>query len=224
MKTLVVGDLHGRLEIVEKVLSTDYNIVFVGDYLDSFDRTVKEQTDTLDLVLTAINTWPDKVMGLLGNHELSYLDSRMQCAGHNPAMKVLVEMDYKRRMIDLLKPYIWVGDYLITHAGVSNKLLMLKNQTLQEYLYAGDFFQIDKRRGGSSACGGLYWCDWMNFDPVKGIKQIVGHTNRRAHNQERGIITKGAGHSLSYNVDCLNRVEEFALINEDGTDVEIVKI
>ena len=40
MKTIIVGDLHGRIEIAEQLLKEDCNIVFIGDYLDSFDRSI----------------------------------------------------------------------------------------------------------------------------------------------------------------------------------------
>jgi len=83
MKTLVVGDLHGRWEVVEKVLKTDYNVVFVGDYLNSFDKTSLECLETLKLVTGAARDNPDKYTALMGNHELSYTGSEYTCSGYS---------------------------------------------------------------------------------------------------------------------------------------------
>ncbi len=43
MKVLFVGDIHGRLEIMEQVEREFPNHlkVFVGDFVDSFDRSRK---------------------------------------------------------------------------------------------------------------------------------------------------------------------------------------
>ena len=73
-KTIVVGDIHGHVDSVEKALAFDGNVVFVGDYLDSFSQSVDNQILCLKMVLDAIEEEPDRVVGLIGNHEMSYLD------------------------------------------------------------------------------------------------------------------------------------------------------
>ena len=71
MKTLVIGDLHGRWEIAEAALATEHNVVFMGDYLDSFDRTSLECLETLKVVTNAVLAEPERVQALVGNHEMS---------------------------------------------------------------------------------------------------------------------------------------------------------
>jgi len=36
MKTLIVGDIHGKVEIVEAALAQEHPVIFVGDILDSY--------------------------------------------------------------------------------------------------------------------------------------------------------------------------------------------
>lgn len=209
MKTVIVGDLHGRYEIVEEVLTWDHNIVFIGDYVDSYDRKPVEQLRTLDLILEAVKTSDGKVQALIGNHEMGYMDPRMSCS--RQSIEVQVEL-FSRNLSSLL-PYLWLeDDILLTHAGISQKLLNNVDYNLMEYLVAGHFKQIGRYRGGSDAVGGLYWCDWWEeFEPVEGARQVVGHTAHRPIDADPGIVTKGE----NYNIDCLSRVNQ-VLIVEDG--------
>jgi len=213
MKTVIIGDLHGRYEVVEEILTDpsfwDHNIVFIGDYLDSYDRKAIEQIHTLDLILEAIKTSDGKVKALLGNHEMAYLDRNMVCSGNSNEVSVaLISRD-----LSPLLSYLWLeDDILLTHAGISQNLLNNVDYSLMEYLAAGEFKQIGYARGGRDAYGGLYWCDWwQEFEPVEGVRQVVGHSNYRPINADPGIVTKGE----NYNIDCLRRVNQ-VLIVEDG--------
>jgi len=174
MKTLVVGDLHGKYEIVEEVLAMDMPTIFVGDYLDSFDRSVEDQIRTLTLVLDAIES--NKAIGLMGNHELSYLRQGMRCSGYKGATAAHV-IHLAERMHKLLLPFVRVEGFLITHAGISVYMLQHKGLTVEEYLEKGEHYDIGGCRGGSSHLGGLYWNDYnFEFVPVPGVNQIFGHT------------------------------------------------
>lgn len=101
-KTLVVGDLHGRWEIVEAALKFNGNIVFVGDYLDSYTRSPYECCRCLSMVLDACESMTN-VTALFGNHEESYLG--MPCSGHNVQTQTEVNMFYRDRMLDNFKYY-----------------------------------------------------------------------------------------------------------------------
>lgn len=208
-KLVVVGDLHGKHDIVEKVLSKkDYLIVFIGDYLDSFDRSTVEQLHTINLVLGAVNKQPERVTALRGNHEMSYLDRYMQCSGYSYELKAQLQQSVN---MEPLLDYVWVGDWLISHAGVSGRLLESLDQTTTEYLDKGKYCQIGRARGGRDAIGGLYWCDWwQEFEPTD-VPQIVGHSAYRPIDAPKGIVQKGN----SYNIDCLDRVEEVLVLNEE---------
>jgi len=210
MKTVVVGDLHGKYNIVEEILTWDYNVVFVGDYLDSFTHKAVEQLHTLDLILDSVIKSNGRVKALLGNHEIAYLNPRMACSGNSTA----VQIGILHRDMSPLLTHLWLhDDILITHAGVSQHLLTSSKLSLTEYLDAGDFNQIGYSRGGRNTIGGLYWCDWWEeFVPVAGTRQIVGHTAFRPVNADKGIVTNDD----NYNIDCLDKIPQVLVIDEEG--------
>jgi len=87
---VIIPDLHGKVEVIKLALNqTKYFPVFLGDYLDSFTRTPEEQVEGLQLVLDAITT--GRAIGLLGNHELSYLEFSMRASGYELQTNELLE-------------------------------------------------------------------------------------------------------------------------------------
>lgn len=233
MKTLVIGDLHGNLEVVKKAIAqkTTDKVVFVGDYLDSYNRSVSDQVWTLAAVLNAVEEDPDRVTGLIGNHELSYIEDGQICSGWNQETDIVVN-HMKHRVFDLLKTHTYVDGILVTHAGVNQDLLTELDMTLQEYLDSDDQIQVGKCRGGLDKFGGLFWNDFnMEFEPIPDVKQIFGHTHYR-FDKEKGLKFKGDATNMSFNIDILPQFnilneklgdEAFGVIVEDG-DVKEVNI
>jgi len=210
MKYLIIGDLHGQYEIVDKAASkaeeNNYGLVFVGDYLDSFNRTVEDQIRTLTTVLDLIES--KKAIGLFGNHEMSYLDERKRCSGYNAATQAHI-IHLESRMNDALISYIELEGFLITHAGVSDTFLKGWGASLEDYLAKGAYDQVGAARGGwpGRAIGGLRWCDFNSeFTPIEGVKQVFGHT--------RGPLIREV--DGNYCIDCLEDAEPQGLLIEDG--------
>lgn len=206
MGTLVVGDLHGKLHHVKQALESPHNVVFVGDYLDSYDLDVAMQLATLDNVLDAIENEGDRVQGLFGNHEMSYLMPHMRCSGYNAVTDVQL-ITRTGRMHKLLKFHTRTNGFLITHAGVSKRFLVHAGyNSVDEYLDSFDFEDIGVVRGGYSGIGGLLWCDWRHeFDPIADVPQIVGHT-RNNHIRRMGN---------SYCIDVLDNYNPRCLLLQD---------
>ena len=211
-KVIVVGDLHGQVEVAQLALDQkDYGVIFIGDYVDAYDRTRADQISTLEVVVNAATTEPDRVIALRGNHEFSYQDPEMRCSGYS---KSFHRNMMQKVNLSILLDYVWFNDYLISHAGVSNKLLTNKGISLDEYLTLGDFKQIGYSRGGRQSVGGLFWCDWWDeFEPVEGVPQVVGHSSYRPTGEHEGIVTKGN----SYQIDCLDRVNEVLVLSKDSS-------
>ena len=73
MKITAIGDIHGRniwKDIVEKESDSD-KIVFVGDYVDTYDNiSPGQQVKNFEEILEFKKTNPNKVTLLLGNHKL----------------------------------------------------------------------------------------------------------------------------------------------------------
>jgi Calcineurin-like phosphoesterase. len=216
-KIAVVGDLHGRFEVVEELLEWDHDIVFIGDYLDSFDRAAVEQLRTLDLVLEAVKS--GKAKALLGNHEMAYMDRKMACSGNT----IEVQLGLLERDMSILLTHLWIGeDILLSHAGVSQALLDDRKQTLTEYLDFGEFNQIGRSRRGPDFVGGLYWCDWWKeFKPIDNIRQVVGHSAYRPTHADSGIVIMSDSYgSENYNIDCLDRVNQVLVIDDGVISIE----
>lgn len=71
MKTLVIGDVHGRLcwpDIIEK--ESPDKVVFLGDYVSTHHLiSSDQQLSNLEDILNYKEENPDKVVLLRGNHK-----------------------------------------------------------------------------------------------------------------------------------------------------------
>jgi len=207
-QTVVVGDIHGQYEIVDKVVALGMPTVFVGDFLDSWTRSPEDCVRAMTTALSAPNTTV-----LYGNHERSYLNLHMRCSGHRDRTQVYVN-HLRHSMQDTMEHYVRAEGFLISHAGISQRLLDATDETLEEYLSAGAFDQIGRSRGGYAPSGGLYWCDWdMDFVPVEGTSQIVGHTRGDGVRELEG----------NYCIDCLENHNPSVVFIEDGK-LEVVPL
>jgi len=222
MKYLMVGDLHGKEEIVQSVLSDkwdEYHKVFVGDYVDSFDRSIKEQISIVRTLLSAVHTRKD-VTALIGNHELSYLRQGMECSGRRSKTKYYMA-HLSKDVLAFFKTHIWLDeDTLVTHAGATVDLFPDK-EDLNKALEEDDtrLYNIGRWRGGSNTYGGIFWCDfWGEFKNLPELTQIVGHSSHRPKDTAEGVHFK----DRAYNIDCLDRVREGLVY--DGESFEIVQI
>ena len=74
---LVVGDLHTKIDILEKAISyfdndsTIEKIIFLGDYVDDWNKPPEASYNLLTRLITFKKAYPDKVILLLGNHDFS---------------------------------------------------------------------------------------------------------------------------------------------------------
>lgn len=225
METVVVGDIHGKLEVTKKFLSmADDNtrVVFVGDYLDSFTESPDDQVECLLAVLQAMTSGKN-VLALKGNHEISYLNPRQVCSGWKQVTQCLIDSVGKAYIEDNLLEYVWIegGDtpILISHGGVSALHFPKDPQDIsvrdvEEWLlHSNNVAGVGRARGGYQEIGGIFWCDWWReFEPVPAIRQIVGHSSARPRGAYEGVVTNGD----NYNIDCLDRVNEYLVIDDSG--------
>lgn len=131
MKTIVIGDIHGRpvwKDIIYKEKDFD-KVVFVGDYFDSTKYSAQEQIDNfLNIIEFKQCIQEDQeVILLIGNHDLHYFPeignsgvSGYQIEYAKEIEKVIHE---NRKHLQLAYQY---GKYLFSHAGVSSIFLDLK--------------------------------------------------------------------------------------------------
>ena len=123
MKICVIGDIHGRncwLDIIKREEENVDKIIFLGDYLDSFDVSLEDQFNNFEEILNYKKSNFDKIELLLGNHEFHYLNKTKNYSGHsyitylkfNDILEDLVNNDF-------LKVAYKSNDVLFTHAGLS---------------------------------------------------------------------------------------------------------
>ena len=193
MKTITIGDLHGsgRWKAVDP---HQYDkIIFLGDYLDSFTISGDVIVENFMEIIQFRQAWPEKVVLLLGNHEISYLDTKYMATGYRYAFAEKLEA-ILREHSDLFLVAWQHSNYLWSHAGLhqrfyDQKILPQVTQddenlaaTLQR-LYKQDYppiFEIGHERGGSRKnTGGPLWIDKKRLikKPLQGYHQIVGHNS-----------------------------------------------
>lgn len=164
--------------------------------MDSFDLSDFDILENLKGVLSLKKRHPEKVVLLLGNHDVQYMHfPRYQCSGFRPSMQVdltglfnsnrsLFQMSYQR------------CNYIFTHAGITNAWYQefLRLPLLEQIGEAGDtiadlinkveestqrylLYATSIYRGGYGN-GGFLWADRRETatDMLHGYHQVVGHT------------------------------------------------
>ena len=133
-KVLIVGDIHGRnnWELVRYLTGVD-KIVFVGDYVDSYDKKDVEIYHNLKEIIQFKLDYPDKVELLLGNHDIQYIFSpHFQCSGFRPHMLPYIKALFDE-YIDLFNIAYQTDNHLFTHAGVTNAWLAWARDFIVKY-------------------------------------------------------------------------------------------
>jgi predicted phosphodiesterase len=75
-KILVIPDIHGRdywKKVVNQHIDDVDQIVFLGDYFDSFDIKPLFQIHNFKEIMEIRKMFSDKVITLIGNHDYHYL-------------------------------------------------------------------------------------------------------------------------------------------------------
>lgn len=232
IKVLTIPDIHGKsiwkefsdLKMLWQFenIATEYDYyVFVGDYTDSWKESNTQIYNNLLEVIELKKKYPEKVILLLGNHDLPYMfkyDSTFGCTGHRPEMYWdLHELFNKNR--DLFQVSFQIENYIWTHAGISqwwyNKLInpekLKEYKSISNYLNYmnfSDLCMVGKTRGGYYHTGGPFWCDQselkqfnrpdLGMIPLKGFHQIVGHSRHKLE-----IFKVNENTSITF-TDCLD--------------------
>src|SRR5690554_631315 len=89
IKILAVGDLHGK-SCWQAIDFDQYDkVIFMGDYVDSTSHSDEEILDNFSEVIEVKKRHPEKVVLLLGNHDIQYLYyPDFRCSGFRPAMQI----------------------------------------------------------------------------------------------------------------------------------------
>ena len=212
--TIAIGDVHG-LDLWRDVVEAhpECRVVFLGDYLDPYGYVHKGKLlDNLRAIMQLKRDRPEDVVLLLGNHDLHYFCDEA-CVGTRFDMEIAA--DASKLFLDNIHLFQYAfqyGEYLFTHAGVSQEWFdndfcgdaarpiadQLNNPAADQ---VPALLRVGSARGGR-ACdtGGIFWADKSELEePLYGFTQIVGH-NRVAEVTEH----TGPGGGRIVFCDCLH--------------------
>jgi len=195
IKSVTVGDSHGR-RFWEKLNPDNFDkIFFVGDYVDSYYLSNLDIKVNLNNIISFKKAYPDKVILLLGNHDLPYFNYFMGNVDHGFKVEAWADLhSIFRENRELFTIAYQIGNHIWTHAGVVenwyNRYVpdMIKRYDIQGNLaevlnilfesnYKG-LYTISSMRGGFDPEGGPFWAHYSEMveSPLKGYHHIFGHT------------------------------------------------
>lgn len=222
-KVLVLPDIHGRLFWKEpcKDLNDYDKVVFLGDYFDPYrygeDITEESAIENFKEILELKKSNPEKVVLLLGNHDMPYysLDylklhhshSRYS-RRHHGEMEALFDAHH-----DLFVYAFAMDNILFTHAGVirewyvgelggsvDDSVETVCNRVNAIKGDVGKFFKVGGYRGGWDRYSSCMWADVHEMmdqekkatddgdtSPLVTMRQIFGHT-LHAHESYGGRV------------------------------------
>jgi hypothetical protein len=230
MKTLVLGDTHGRPHWKQIVASESPDrVIFIGDYFDSFDNTAVEQMHNFQEIIDWKQSGQSEVIMLIGNHDYHYMRGVTQYysgyqSGARPAIEQLL---YENRQH--MQMCYQMGDFLFTHAGVSYDWLKINKwegwESVEEKVndlweYTPNVFGFAGRDPyGDSKISSPIWIrpyslQAANRDTLRDqFIQVVGHTTQGKIDTE-GKSTGGR----YYYIDTLGTSGQYMILEQISTD------
>lgn len=135
IKRIVIGDIHGKIDIFKKIYEKEkpndtsiYEVVLLGDYLDTYERIKpEEQVDGLKYLLELQKKHQKeegKFIMLMGNHDFHYYVDDQHYSGWNPKTYVLVNPVLSEAITKHQMKFAWIDQTnrtIYSHAGVTNK-------------------------------------------------------------------------------------------------------
>jgi hypothetical protein len=201
MKEIAIGDVHGIdvINIHKDTLDAADKIIFIGDYVDSYERTDEQHLNTLNNILQYKKDNYDRVVLLLGNHDIQYFTS-YRYSGFRLSMYSDLNQIFLENMRHFV--YFHLSDeetdgvkYLYSHAGITHDFATRNGFLggLQADISEGLFnmsiafnrdYSLLNQTGKRSNMGDFYngspiWATMNELirDPLElNIHQVVGHT------------------------------------------------
>jgi predicted phosphodiesterase len=199
---LIIPDVHGRDFWKEAVDNNKYDkIIFLGDYADQYDFegiTDEVTVENLKSIIAYKQQNPNKVILLLGNHDLHYFSEYYyELAGGNrysPHAAISLQRLFQDN--HHLFQLAWETELcdrhiLFSHAGITQTWLRENlnqigkpdawhlNRLIQTNEGLEALGQVGRLRGGFYESGSMVWADVVELavsDPLPNCYQVVGHT------------------------------------------------
>ena len=238
MKTLIIGDIHGRSvwKLITHLENPD-RVIFLGDYFDSFDFSGVEQIQNFKEIIEYKKTSGKEVILLIGNHDHHYYpeigDTGTSGFQTRIAPSIMQVIDENREHLQMAYR---MGEFVFTHAGISSEFMdsvfgkdgwnwsTMADELNEKMKYQPKTFIFNGIDGtGDNTYQTPIWIRprslmKANRDTLRRLViQVVGHTQVREVDEE-GMST---GNRYWF-MDCLGTSGQYMVI-DDG-DVKINKI
>lgn len=124
MKTIIIGDTHGRSTWKDIVAQEQADrVIFIGDYFDSFDIESAEQQFNFKEIIEYKEKSECEVILLIGNHDFHYYPGGETYSGYQygaaPAIRQLLEENKHH-----LQMCYQLDNILCSHAGIGHNWLV----------------------------------------------------------------------------------------------------
>ena len=199
MKTLVLGDIHGRTcwyDIIED--EQPDKIIFLGDYVSTHeDISAEQQCSNLEDILNFKEGFGENCILLRGNHDMQHLGySWAACSGLDRKVRDWM-MTIKDRFLELTQ-WVYVQDNIVfSHAGISK--VWMENVKLDDVNKINDLPPSEKfgfwpcklsDYSGDSATQPPTWIrPWTLIHYAFGdYTYVVGHTCINYHTHEVELL------------------------------------
>jgi len=209
---VIIPDVHQDIAWVKRILAQETEadlFVFLGDYFDSH-LALKHRTSTAATCRFLIDLQKhlgERIVFLLGNHDIQYLEARRDCLRHHvprhlsyrcgSAFKASAAAKIAKHLPTVFwsnaRLFVEVNGWLLSHAGVhssfwpkrpsvAESLISIQSEcehALRDINHTNDpLLQAGLVRGGEARNGGITWQDWNDeFRDDLPLPQIVGHTS-----------------------------------------------
>ena len=228
MKTIVVGDIHGRTIWKNIVNSEKFDrLIFIGDYFDSYDIDTESQVNNFLDIIEYKNSSDAEIIMLIGNHDFHYFpeigDTRT--SGYQRVGKFMIEpvIDSNRHHLQMAYQ---MDNFLFTHAGVSSAFM---NNTFgygnwKTETIANQLNELFKYKPGGFTFNGIdpYGND-SHQTPIWIRPKALMNAN---YNSLRNEVIQVVGHTTMNSIDYLGKAtgKRYFFIDTIGTSKEYLTI
>lgn len=227
MKTLILGDIHGRTcwkDIIEKE-DPDLTI-FLGDYVTSHEFIRDEiQINNVLEILDYKESNPNTCILLRGNHDLQclYKNKSEWACYPEPSRKLLSfysSQDFVNRFLDDTQWIYIDGHVIYSHAGISKTWLRDTGKKLNEINTlepSEDLFGFRPNSyfdtSGDSITQSCVWIRPQSLveDCLDDYDQVVGHSTVKTISDLKNLVS-----SLKNSIWLCDNLPDEYLVNNDG--------
>jgi hypothetical protein len=128
MKTIFIGDIHGR-DIWKKIVESEKadRVLFIGDYFDSFDIGSAEQQYNFKEIIEFKEKGECEVIMLIGNHDFHYINTYEVYSGFQRSAGPAIQLLIKENLHHFQMCYE-MDNILCSHAGIGYDWLVNQNR------------------------------------------------------------------------------------------------